>query len=218
MNDLQRACFTAFSLSEKVASAHDCPADLREKSALAAFAAFGMFKRAAFGLSANDIAKPLAWGLGVGLPALGVGKYLISDAADKAKKTVDRTALMAGLGVPAVAGVGHFLLTDARRQMERLIEKARNEALVAGAGIKGVEAIGNVLKARAERPSYESPPSYGLDAPAYEVEHKLAAAVLVDDILEEVYASPDPTVKQAALVDLVRNRCDGVALLREWLA
>jgi hypothetical protein len=224
VNDLQRACFTAFSLSEKVASAATCPDDLREKSALAAFAAFGMFKQAALNLNANDIARPLAWGLGVGLPVLGVGKYLISDAADKAKQTVDRTALMASLGAPLIAGTGHFLLADARRQGERLIEKARNEALLAGAGIKGVQAIGEVLKARAQRPempAYLPEPSPGpamtAESQPFSLEHKLAAAVLVDDILEEVCAAPDHDVKHAALVDLIRHRNDSIALLRAWL-
>lgn len=227
MNDLQRACFTAFSLAEKTAAAQHADVDLREKSALAAFAAFGLFKQAALGLGVGDIAKPLAWGLGVGLPVLGVGKYLISDAADKAKGTIDRAALMAGMGVPLVTGAGHFLLADARRQAERLIEKARNEALVAGAGIKGVQAIGEVLKARAQRPSApaylpEPMPSQGPaitnESVPFQLEQKLAAAVLVDDILEEVCGLPDPVVKHAALVDLVKHRCDGVSLLRAWMS
>lgn len=119
-----------------------------------------------------------------------------------------------GLGVPALA-VGHSLLRDARHQGEGLVRDARNQALLTAAGVGGMQALGELLKKPAP------PAQHNLHFPAYNEqslsqEQKLAAAILVDDVLEAACESDDDEVKHAALVELIRHRSEAAALLRNW--
>jgi hypothetical protein len=176
MTDLERALETSALLAEKVASARAPSQELREKQALADFAAFGLFKQAALD---PNLMRGLMFGAGVGLPALGVG---------------------------------HLLLRDARHQGESLVRDARNQALLTAAGVGGMQALGGLLK----RP--EPPVSHNVNVTQQPLsdEQKLAAAVMVDDVLEQALESDDADVKHAALVELIRHRSEAAALLRNW--
>jgi hypothetical protein len=178
VNDVARAFETSRLLAEKVASARPASTELRERQALADFAAFGMFKRAALDPAAlSSLQKGLGWGVGLGLPALGVG---------------------------------HLLARDARHQGEELIRDARNQALLTAAGVGGMQALGGLLQSRGTRPAVA--PSDATDP------QKVAAAIMVDDVLEGALSLVDERAKHAALVQLVVHRGDSMRLLRGWLA
>lgn len=178
MNDLARAYETSCLLAEKVASVRAPSSDLRERQALADFAAFGMFKRAGLDPAAlASLQKGLGWGVGLGLPALGVG---------------------------------HLLARDARHQGEQLVRDARNQALLTAAGVGGMQALGGFLKNRGTQPAVAP------QAPNVGEPEKLAAAIMVDDVLEAALGLPDEDAKHAALVQLIVHRGDAMQLLRGW--
>lgn len=181
--DLGRALETSILLAEKVAAARPASDALLRRCAVADFATFGMFKRAALD---PTMLRPLAWGLGLGLPALGVG---------------------------------HTLLRDARHQGESLIRDARNQALMTAAGVGGMKALGELLKRPTPPAEHNVNVTMPESAPAQQpdLQQRLAAAMIVDDILEEAATSLDPAAKHAALVALVVHRGESVALLRGLL-
>lgn len=186
MNDLTRAFATSTLLAEKVASARSVNLGLREKRALADFATFGLFKQAAIDPAAlSALQKGLGWGVGLGIPALGVG---------------------------------HLLETDARHQTQAIIRDARNQALLTAAGVGGMQALGDILKKSVGNAPHHVNMSM-LTAPEDMSPAKLAAAVLVDDLLEDGYAQlEDAGLKHAMLVQLVRHRGEATHLLRSLLS
>lgn len=179
--NLAQAVETSFLLAEKRASLRASDpqhAALRERQSLVDFAAFGLVKRAGLEEVLQLSKRPLAWGLGLGLPALGVG---------------------------------HALISDARHQGQDLLRDARNQALLTAAGIGGMQSLGDLLRhAPNPRSSYEEPSS--AEAP-----HKVAAAMMVDDVLETACSDADPRVKQAALVHLIVHRGDAMSAVRALL-
>jgi hypothetical protein len=186
MNDLTRAFETSSRLAEKIASARSGNTGLREKLALADFATFGLFKQAAIDPAAlAALQKGLGWGVGLGIPMLGVG---------------------------------HALTRDARHQAEATIRDARNQALLTAAGVGGMQALGNILKQRAAAVPHHVNVSM-MAAPEDVTPAKLAAAILVDDVLEDGYHQlQEETAKHAMLVQLVRHRSDATHLLRSLLS
>lgn len=167
-------------LAEKVASAKALTPDLLQRSALADFAAFGLFKRAGLEPEAlSALQKGLGFGVGVGLPALGVG---------------------------------HMLLRDANHQGRDLVHDARNQALLTAAGVGGMQGLGALLQARMNRPPVPQPPS------DLGTQERLAAAVLVDDVLEAACNEVADNHKTAALIELVNHRRDSMKLVRDWLS
>ncbi len=199
MNEFRRALETSVLLAEKVASVRESNpfrADMRrrelsEKRALADFATFGLFKRAAIDPAAMAaLQRGLGWGVGLGLPALGVG---------------------------------HMLLGDAQRHSADVLRDARNQALLTAAGVGGMQALGELLK-KPPHPiqhnvNVTTPPMPALPAaPEEATPEKLAAHVMVDDVLEAACALiEDPSAKHAALVALIRHRGEGTRLLRGLL-
>lgn len=179
--NLAQAVEASILLAEKKASLRaDDPrhAALREKQATIDFAAFALAKQAGLEEILQLSKRPLAWGVGLGLPALGVG---------------------------------HALLSDARHQGQDLLRDARNQALLTAAGVGGMQSLGELLRhSAAPRPSYEE--SSSAEAP-----HKIAAALMVDDVLEAACADADPRVKQAALVHLIVHRGDAMRVVRALL-
>lgn len=104
---LQEALETSDSLSEKLATARDDAAreNLHARKALVDCAAFDLFKHANFG-------KALAWGAGLGLPALGVGHTLLRDARNQSHEMLAdarNQALITALGVGGMQSVGNAL-------------------------------------------------------------------------------------------------------------
>ena len=185
MNTFDRVLETSVLLAEKVASAR-VPSDaLREKLALADFAVFGLFKRAAIEPAAmSALQKGLGWGVGLGLPALGVG---------------------------------HMLLSDAHNKGEDLIRDARNQALLTAAGVGGMQALGGLLKGAPHPIRHDVNVSMPAD-PQDASPMKMAAAILVDDVLEAAYNElTDPDAKHAALLHLIRHRGEAAHLLRGLL-
>jgi hypothetical protein len=184
---LARALETSVLLAEKIASVRAPSPALLEKQATADFAAFGLFKRAALDPAAlSALQRGLGWGVGLGLPALGVG---------------------------------HLLEQDARHQGEELLRDARNQALLTAAGVGSMQALGNLLK----RPAPPTQHNVNITTPdptsGLAPEQKLAAAIMVDDVLETASEQlEDPVAKHAALVQLVKHRSEATSLLRSMLA
>ena len=181
---------TSFSLSEKVASA-TAPGEraaLERRQAAVDFATFGMFKQAGFSEALGPLARPLAWGV--------------------------------GLGVPAVAA-SHAILGDARRQGEALARAARNQALLAAAGVGGMQGLASAIQAAAARRGLQAPEANDEPhlSPSTEPAklgglERLAAAVMVDDLLEDAYGAAAEHEKRALLEAIVSHRVDAAALLR----
>lgn len=191
MKPFDHALETSVLLAEKVASARPASADLLMKQALADFATFGLFKRAAIDPHAiSALQKGLGWGVGLGVPALGVG---------------------------------HMLMNRAHEHSADILRDARNQALMTAAGVGGMQALGEMLKRPPQAQQHQvnvNVPQPPLDAPPPQLdpEQKLAAHIMVDDVLEDgCYALGDPAQKHAALVQLIRHRCEGTRLLREFL-
>ncbi|SRR6266542_3362504 len=108
----------------------------------------------------------------------------------------------AGLSLPALAA-GHLLLRDARHQGEDLIRDARNQALLTALGIGGLQTLGGALGSDGAK--------FGAHA---ELDRKLAALVLVDEVLcnelDKAAADERSDVEECLLI----NREQGVDLLR----
>jgi hypothetical protein len=188
MTPFTQALETSVFLAEKIASARPASATLREKLAMADFAAFGLFKRAAFDPAAlSALQKGLGWGVGLGVPALGVG---------------------------------HMMLGDAKRHSADVLRDARNQALLTAAGVGSMQALGDIFRG-GPKPSQSSGLGSMVDtgmSPATTTAQKLAAAIMVDDVLEDgCYLLDDPSLKHAMLVQLVRHRSDATSLLRSLL-
>jgi hypothetical protein len=183
MHPFARALETSTLLAEKVASARPASDDLRQKRALADFATFGLFKRASIDPAAmSALQRGLGWGIGLGVPALGVG---------------------------------HLLMRDARGQGEELLREARNQALITSAGVGGMQALGDLVKKLPQRIRHTVDlPAAPEDAAPY----KIAAAIMVDDVLEDgCHLLSDPTLKHAMLVQLIVHRSESTNLLRSLL-
>jgi hypothetical protein len=194
MKPFDHALETSVLLAEKVASARPASADLLMKQALADFATFGLFKRAAIDPHAiSALQKGLGWGVGLGVPALGVG---------------------------------HMLMNRAHEHSADILRDARNQALMTAAGVGGMQALGEMLKKRPHPVQHNvnvtapQPPMPQLEEPQQplDLEQKLAAHIMVDDVLEDgCNLFVDPAEKHAALVQLIRHRCEGTRLLRGFL-
>ncbi len=193
MKPFDHALETSVLLAEKVASARPASADLLMKRALADFATFGLFKRAAIDPGAiSALQKGLGWGVGLGVPALGVG---------------------------------HMLMNRAHEHSADILRDARNQALMTAAGVGGMQALGDMLKRPPHQQSIRhdvnvNAPQPQLEAPTQlDPEQKLAAHIMVDDVLEDgCNQLTDPGQKHAALVQLIRHRCEGTLLLRGFLS
>jgi hypothetical protein len=205
MTPFHQALETSVLLAEKIASVRESnpfraelqTRVLREKQAMADFATFGLFKRAALDPAAiSALQRGLGWGVGLGLPALGVG---------------------------------HMLLNDAQHHSADVLRDARNQALLTAAGVGGMQALGEMLK-KPPMPQHhnvnvslpQEPPQMPQpqppQTPQLDPEQKLAAAILVDDVLEAASNTlEDPAAKHAALVALIQHRCESTGLLRGLL-
>ncbi len=112
---LVRAIETSLLLAEKRAALRaDDPrtAALRERQALVDFDAFARVKAAGLEELISLGKKPLAWGLGLGLPALGVGHALISDARYQGGdllRDARNQALLTAAGVGGMQSLGNLL-------------------------------------------------------------------------------------------------------------
>ena len=187
MSDLAQAYETSCYLAEKLGS--DDSASLRERSALADFAAFGLFKRARIEPEAiSALQRGLGMGIGVGLPALGVAHLAARDARHQGQELIRdarNQALMTAAGIGGMQGLGALL-------QQRLSRPA-------APAMQGVQ----------DEPMPSSP--VGSDV-------RVAAAILVDDVLEAACNDcADDNAKHAALVSLVEHRRDSMHILRDWL-
>jgi hypothetical protein len=187
MISLARAFETSVLLAEKVAAARSPSGELHEKRALADFTTFGMYKRAALDPAAlANLQRGLGWGVGLGVPALGVG---------------------------------HMLLRDAHNQGQDLLRDARNQALMTAAGVGGMQALGDLLKKPPPPTQHNVNLSMPPQQPDLSPDQKLAAAIMIDDVLEAAADQlADPGAKHAALVQLIQHRVDATNLLRSLFA
>lgn len=91
--------------------------ELRERQAMFDFGAYARVKQAGLGETMALARRPLAWGLGLGLPALGVGHALIADAHSHAKDLVRdarNQALLTAAGVGGMQSLGGLLQAAVR--------------------------------------------------------------------------------------------------------
>lgn len=108
-----------------------------------------------------------------------------------------------GLGVPAL-GAGMLLEHNAKQNAEEVITHARNQALLAGLGLGGI-ALGTM----AGRNVMASDQADDL--------RKLAAALLLDDVLIKQLGQVPDGEKRAVESCLLLNREHGTALLRKLM-
>lgn len=190
---LDQALETSAALEERIAEARDerARADLERRKAAVDFTAFGLFKSAgieSLGNFAQHLGKPLAWGVGLGVPALGVG---------------------------------HLLMRDARRQSEQAVNHLRNQALIAAMGLGGANAIKGLMQPNQREETNELTLPDGMMSSRNvvklsqdEIVQKLAAAILLDNVLEQQYSEVPATEKSAVEACLYLNRIHGTALLK----
>lgn len=91
--------------------------ELRERQAMFDFGAYARVKEAGLEETMALARRPLAWGLGLGLPALGVGHALIADAHSHAKDLVRdarNQALLTAAGVGGMQSLGGLLQSAVR--------------------------------------------------------------------------------------------------------
>ena len=196
MTPFAHALETSVFLAEKIASTRSVNPSLQEKLALADFAAFGLFKQAAFDPAAlSSLQRGLGWGVGLGIPALAAG---------------------------------HMFLNDARSHSGEVLRDARNQALMTAAGVGGMQALGEMFKKKPHPvqhnvnvsmpPGQQEPLEAPIDPPQLDTPQKLAAAIMVDDVLEAACSQLiDPEAKHAALVQLIKHRSEATSLLRSLL-
>lgn len=90
---------------------------LRERQAVFDFGAYVRVKQAGLEETMALARRPLAWGLGLGIPALGVGHALIADAHSHAKDLVRdarNQALLTAAGVGGMQSLGGLLQSAVR--------------------------------------------------------------------------------------------------------
>lgn len=201
---LDQALETSQALEERLAAVVDtnARAELEQKLAMVNFAAFGMFKQAwleQLGPEMAALGKGLGWGVGLGIPALGVG---------------------------------HLLAKDTRHQGEELVDHARNQALLAGLGLGTAQGVSGALaKMFQPKPPMQREELQEMSMPddrswqgrnviklsSDVVFQKIAATVLLDNMLEEQVPKLAGDERADALECLVLNRLHGTRLLRELL-
>lgn len=190
---LVQALDTSTALAERIAEAQDVRvrADLERRKADVDFTAFDLFKQGGLEGVAQHLAKPLAWGVGLGLPALGVG---------------------------------HMMMRDARHQTEQTINHARNQALIAALGLGGANAIKGLMAPNQREETNELTLPEGnfgsrnvVKLSADSLLQKLAAAVLLDNVITEQYNTSANNEKTALAEYLYLNRIHGTSLLKELI-
>jgi hypothetical protein len=186
MTTLTSAIAASETLNEKSASLRT--QDSREKAAAADFAAFDAIKHA----GAEELwqlgKKPLAWGLGLGLPALGVGHSLLHGAKQTSGdilRDARNQALLTSLGVGGMQALGGMLQRQPAQQ---------SQGFMPDAGISQMD----------------TPP------PGQE-QARVASLIMVDDLLEDAYSQLSGREKSAALAHLVAHRREAMRVVRELL-
>lgn len=189
---LAEALETSAALEERLASAPDD--NLLRRKAMVDCAAFELFKTANAGIW-NAMKTPLAWGAGLGLPALAVGHTLLRDANNQAQEVVRdarNQALITAAGAGGLFGVG-TLLRDRLNRPQNVEETHQ------------VQTPGNDPYTSLKTVKFSED----------ETVKKLAAAITVDDVLVKYLETAKGEEKTAAEECLLLNRMHGVALLRK---
>ena len=198
---LKQALETSQILEERLASEHNAAArnSLEQKLAMVNFAAFGMYKQALLerlGPEALALGKGLGWGVGLGIPALGVGHLLARDARHQGEELVNHArnqALLTALGVGGMQSVG-TALGNAFKPKQR--EEINEMTLPNDQSWQGR----NVVKLSGDR-----------------LLQKIAATILLDNVIENQVSKLAGDERADALECLFLNRTHGTRLLRELL-
>ncbi len=217
---------------------------LEQKIAQADFATFGMFKHALsqMGPALSAATRGLGWGVGLGAPALGVGHLLARDTRQQGEKLVDHTrnqALLTALGVTGMQGVGQAVgsalksrsaappvtapaaPTPTSTAPEPPVQQPQtHERSMTRPGLDVQE-----LAALRGYPGLENLQGFeGLEGlPGFEryktssdsVLQKLAAVILLDNVLEQQISKLAEDERADAIECLFLNRSHGARLLRE---
>ena len=119
----------------------------------------------------------------------------------------------AGLGIPLLGG-GLLLEHSAKAKADDLLSNARNQALLASLGVGGASALNSMLQSSAS----SNPESFDLSKISADASlQKLAAHLLLDDVLVQQLSVLPEEEKQAAEACLMLNREEGADLLRKLL-
>ncbi len=145
---------------------------------------------------ASKFVTPLAWGVGLGLPALGVGHLLLRDARHQGQQLVRDARNQALLTAAGLGGAKS--LVDVIQGAMRKTPTQREELEEMTLPGQGTMSGRRVVKLSED-----------------EALKKLAAALLVDEALVDALPSLNGEEKTAAEACLVLNRMHGVSLLRK---
>ena len=228
---------TSRALQERLASTptNEKRAALEEKATLTDFATFGMFKEAwaesigpALSAAARSpLGKGLQWGAGIGIPTVGAAHLMARGARHEGEKLVDHTrnqALLTALGVGGIRGAGEGLRAALRRPetprapaalpnpTPRPVEEPQSyerEMARPGLGVEELSALRGYpgLEELGDFEGYKTSSDAALQ--------KLAAVVLLDDVLEQQISKLAGAEQADAIECLFLNRSHGTRLLRE---
>lgn len=240
---LAQSVATSRALQERLASvATEKRAELEQKAAMVDFATFGMFKEAlSMGPGLEAARRGLGWGVGLGVPALGVGHLLARDARHQGEKTIDHArnqALLTALGVGGIKGVGDAVNAALRPSAPRAPEMntpaatpaAQNNLVVQqpqryeqamaqpGLGISELAALRGYpgLEQFQEGGDLSDLDEFNnFKTSSDEVLQKLAAVVLLDNVLEQQLSKLAGAEWADTCECLFLNRSHGTSLLRE---
>jgi len=215
---------TSRVLQERLSSAPlgEKHAALEQATAQADFATFGMFKEALgvgpMGPMLSAAGKGLGWGAGLGVPALGVGHMLARDAREQTEKTIDHArnqALLTALGVGGMQGVGQAIsgALKPRGASPALPEAPQAyEQSMARPGLD-VNELASLRGLPIGDEGFEDYPGFKTSSDV--VLRKLAAVVLLDDVLEQQVTKLAGVERDDTIECLFLNRSHGASLLRE---
>lgn len=142
--------------------------------------------------------------------AFGLYKEAVADFLPALKRGLGWGA---GLGIPLLGG-GLLLEHQAKSHADDLVGNVRNQALLASLGMAGANALGQGLQSAGQGASNP----FDISKISADTSlQKLAAHLLLDDVLVQQLSTLPEGEKQAAEACLILNREEGADLLRKLL-
>lgn len=205
---LEAALRVSVFLADKIACDRSAAPELRRKQALADFATFGAFKKANVDPAAwSALQKGLGWGVGLGVPAAGLGYFLTRNARNEGEELIREArnqALLTAAGVGGMQGLAGLLKRTPKFKSD-VRHNVRHDVNINAPTQANAAAYSDQLA--------------GLPAlPPLTPLQKIGAAIMVDDVLEDACDQiDDRRAKHAALVELIKHRVEATGLLRELI-
>lgn len=191
---------TSDALEEKIAAAatDDARENLRRKKAFVDFTAFGLYKEAQGSAFLPALRQAAGWGVGLGVPAVAAGTILSHVAKSNAMDVLHQGKMQALYSALGLGGAG-----------------ALNKGL--DAVLKGVDPrqlLTDYFPGNDQQADLATP-KFGSDT--REELQKLAALLLLDDVLVGEIGHLNGEEKLAAEECLLINRKEGTSLLKRLL-